>query len=212
MHVLASSSTRLHYLAGPSVAYHTGRTGKRFGGYAREAWRTIASTRLHLPGDTMTHPIRLATTWMYVAITACAIPAFAQNTTPAAAIDANGNGAATQAPTERVAKNRNNEQDLLGAPNDYGSDDTPQRNLGDAQRTAILDGQRMTVTGGGGQAARPATGAGPRKAAGGANGAVAAAGRRGRPNAAEGLTPEGASRITYADPYADKRAVYRSPW
>jgi len=148
------------------------------------------------------------------AIAACATPALAQNAVPADAPAANDNGAAMQAPAGRVAKNRNNEQALLGAPRDYGSDDTPQRNLGDAQRTAIVDESSMTVDGGGApaQAARPAAGKGQRKAPGAANGAMRVAGHPGRPNAADGLTPEGAARNAYADPYAGKHAVYRSPW
>jgi hypothetical protein len=161
----------------------------------------------------VTRSIRHAATWVCVAIAACAAPALAQTTAPAA-MTTYGNGAAAQDPAGRVAKNRNNEQQLLGAPHDYGNADTPQGNLGDAQRTAILDEQRMTVTGGAqaGQAARPAAGKGQRKAPGGANGAMRVAGQPGRPNAADGLTPEGAARNTYADPYASKRGVYRSPW
>lgn len=208
MHVLALLSARLDYLAGPSSTFHTGCTGKRFGGYAREAWRTIASTRLNLPKDIMNHPIRHATTWMYIAIAACATPAFAQDIAPAAATGANGNGAAMQGPANRAAQNgNNNDVALLGAPADYGSDDTPQRSLGDAQRTAILDEQRVTM-GGDGPAARPANVRIQRKA----GGAMRVAGQPGRADAAASLTPEGASRNTYGDPYANKGAVYRSPW
>jgi hypothetical protein len=71
----------------------------------------------------------------------------------------------------------------------------------------------MTVLGGD-QAAQPAVGKGKgqRKAPAAANGQVRVAGQPGRPNAADGLTPEGAARATYADPYATKQGVYRSPW
>jgi hypothetical protein len=145
---------------------------------------------------------------------ACANLALAQNAAPDTAPAANKNGAAMQAPADRAAKNRDSDEALLGAPPDYGSNDTPQRNLGDAQRTAILDQQRMTMNGDGqtGQAARPAAGKAQRKTPGAANGAMRVAAQPGRPNAAEGLTPEGATRNAYADPYAGKRAVYRSPW
>jgi hypothetical protein len=165
----------------------------------------------------MNQSIRHAAISMCVAIAtcaACATAALAQNAVPDVAPAANNNGAAMQAPTDRVAKNRANDQALLGAPRDYGSNDTPQRNLGDAQRTAILEEQRMTMNGDGqaGQAARPAAGKAQRKAPGAANGAMRVAGQPGRPNAADGLTPEGATRNAYTDPYAGKRAVYRSPW
>lgn len=165
----------------------------------------------------MNHSIRHTATSMCVAIAtcaACATPAFAQNAAQAVAPAANDNGVAMQAPPDRLAKNRIKEQSLLGAPRDYGSGDTPQLSLGDAQRTAIPDEQRMTMNGDGqaAQAARPAVGKGQRKAPGAANGAMRVAGQPGRPNAADGLTPEGATRNAYADPYASKRAVYRSPW
>lgn len=167
----------------------------------------------------MNRPIHQAAISMCVAMAAyaaCAAPVLAQNAAAAVAPAANDNGAATQAPANRTAKNRDKEQALLGAPRDYGSADTPQGNLGDAQRTAILDEPRMTINGGG-PAAQPAraaagAGAGQRKAPGAANGALRVAGQPGRPNAAEGLTPEGAARTAYADPYASKRTVYRSPW
>lgn len=164
----------------------------------------------------MNQPIRDTAMSICVAIAtyaACATPALAQNAVPDAAAAANNNVPAMQTPADRLAKNRVKEQSLLGAPRDYGGDDTPQRNLGDAQRTAIPDEQRMTMNGDeqanqAAQPARPAAGKAQPKAAG----ALRVAGQPGRPNAADGLTPEGAARNAYADPYASKRAVYRSPW
>jgi hypothetical protein len=162
----------------------------------------------------MTISIRHAATWMFVAVAASAVPAFAQSTAPVAA-PTNGNAANAPAPVNRTVRDRNSEQQLLGAPREYGNDGIQGGNGDDPQRTALLDEQRMTVTDGG-QAARPAAARGQRKAPAGANGTngpVRVAGQPGRPNAADGLTPQGATRAAYADPYgAGKRTVYRSPW
>lgn len=140
----------------------------------------------------------------------CAISAFAQNNAAPAAATVNGYGAAAPAPVDRAAKNRNNEQLLLGAPREYG-DGGMQDNTDDAQRAALLDQQRMTVTGG-----QPApAGKAQRKAPAAANGQVRVAGQPGpgRQNAGDGLLPAGAAKNTYADPYGtSKRSVYRSPW
>jgi hypothetical protein len=164
--------------------------------------------------------LRHTATWTFLAIASCATPAFAQNAAPnpatavrpPAATAANGYGLNAQLPADRRAAHRSSEQGLLGAPNPYGTDGA-QGNTNDAQRAALLDSQRMTVLGGD-QAAQPAVGKGKgqRKAPAAANGQVRVAGQPGRPNAADGLTPEGAARATYADPYATKQGVYRSPW
>ena len=166
----------------------------------------------------MTASIRHTTTWMFLALASCAAPAFAQNAAPApaaapAATAATGYGSnAQKTPVERRAARRNSEQQLLGAPHEYSTDDTAQGNTDEAQRTALLNEQRMKVLGGA-QGAQPARGKGQRKAPAAANGQLRVAGQAGRPTAAEGLMPEGAAKTTYADPYdAGKHAVYRSPW
>lgn len=148
------------------------------------------------------------------------MPAFAQNAgpnaaaaaLPPAATAANGYGLNAQLPANRRAAHRSSEQALLGSPNPYSTDGA-QGNTNDAQRAALLDSQRMTVLGGD-QAAQPAVGKGKvkGKAPAAANGQVRVAAQPGRPNAAAGLTPEGAARATYTDPYASKQGVYRSPW
>ncbi|MFM0556101.1 hypothetical protein P0D69_34795 [Paraburkholderia sediminicola] len=164
--------------------------------------------------------LRHTATWTFLAIASCAMPAFAQNAAPnpaaaarpPAATAANGYGLNAQLPAERRAAHRSSEQGFLGAPNPYGTDDT-QGNTNDAQRAALLDTQHMTVLGGD-QAAQPAVGKGKgqRKAPAAVNGQVRVAGQPGRPTAADGLTPQGAARATYTDPYASKQGVYRSPW
>ncbi|MFM0222264.1 hypothetical protein [Paraburkholderia dipogonis] len=164
--------------------------------------------------------LRHTATLTFLAIASCAMPAFAQNAAPnpaggarpPAATAANGYGLNAQLPADRRAAHRSSEQGFLGAPNPYGADDT-QGNTNDAQRAALLDTQRMTVLGGD-QAAQPAVGKGKgqRKAPAAANGQVRVAGQPARPNAADGLTPQGAARATYTDPYASKQGVYRSPW
>lgn len=152
----------------------------------------------------MSTSIRHAATWMLVAAAACAAPAFAQNN---AAPAANGYGAAAPAPVDRAAKNRNKEQLLLGAPREYG-DGGMQGNTEDAQRAALLDQQRMTLTDG-----QPAPGKAQRKPPAAANGQLRVAGQPGRPNAGDNLLPAGEAKNTYADPYGtSKRSVYRSPW
>ncbi|ABE29139.1 hypothetical protein DR64_1535 [Paraburkholderia xenovorans LB400] len=164
----------------------------------------------------MTTSLRHTASWMFFAIASCALPAFAQNAAPnpaaaaPAATAANDYGVNAQLPANRRTAHRNSEQALLGAPNPYGTDNA-QDNTDDAQRTALLDTQRMTVLGGG-QGAQPALGKGQRKAPAAANGQVRVAGQPGRPNPANALTPEAAATTTYADPYASKRGVYRSPW
>jgi hypothetical protein len=143
----------------------------------------------------------------------CAAPALAQNAAPAPAAPALAATAATSygtpAPAARAKPGdarRKSEAQLLGAPRDYGSPDAQQGNTADAQQAALLDEQRMTVLGG----AQPAV---RNKAPAAANGKVRVAGQPGRPNAADGLMPDGAAKATYADPYAPgKHAVYKSPW
>jgi hypothetical protein len=144
---------------------------------------------------------------------ACAAPALAQNAAPApAAPTLAATGAtsyATPAPAARVKPadaRRNSETQLLGAPRDYGSPDAQKGNTVDAQQAALLDEQRMTVLGGAQPAMRN------NKAPGAANGKARVAGQPGRPNAADGLMPAGAAKNTYADPYASKQTVYKSPW
>ncbi|MFC6313068.1 hypothetical protein, partial [Paraburkholderia dipogonis] len=124
-----------------------------------------------------------------------------------------GYGLNAQLPANRRAAHRSSEQALLGAPNPYSTDGA-QGDTNDAQRAALLDTQRMTVLGGD-QAAQPAVGKGKGKgkAPAAANGQLRVAAQPGRPNAAAGVvTPEGAARTTYTDPYASKQGVYRSPW
>ncbi|MGF6900931.1 hypothetical protein [Paraburkholderia sp. GAS348] len=153
----------------------------------------------------MTTPIRLAATWMLVAVATCAAPAFAQNSAATAAIPGNAYGAEAPVPFGQTEKNRNREQQLLGAPREYSDGDGgTQRNIDHAQR----DEQRMTVTGG-----QPASGKGQRKAPAGAHDPLRGAAQPGRPNAGADLLPAGAAKNAYADPYgAGKRSVYRSPW
>jgi hypothetical protein len=149
----------------------------------------------------------------------CAAPALAQNAAAAPAPAAPTLAATastsyrTPAPAARAkpgAAHRNSEAQLLGAPRDYGSPGAQQGNTADAQQAALLDEQRMTVLGGG----QPAVGKGQRnKAPAAANGKLRVAGQPGRPNAADGLMPDGAAKTTYADPFdAGKHAVYKSPW
>ncbi|SIT42879.1 conserved exported hypothetical protein [Paraburkholderia ribeironis] len=165
----------------------------------------------------MTNSIRLSAAWIFVAVTTCALPAFAQNNAAPAARDATavnryGYGTGLPAAVDRRATNRYNEQQFLGAPAEYGSGDTPQGDTDDAQRTALLDEQRMTVTAGGAGAQRAPARAQRKAPAAAANGQVRVAGQPGRPTAAEGLLPQGAAKNAYADPYASKHAIYRSPW
>src|SRR5579871_4744744 len=118
----------------------------------------------------MTTPIRLAAVWTLTVIASCALPAFAQNNGPAAPAakavnNGYGNGAPAydiggtgmQTPADRQARNYKREEDLLGAPHEYGGADTPQDNTEDAQRAALLDERRMTVLGGAANA-KPAGG------------------------------------------------------
>ncbi|REG61186.1 hypothetical protein B0G80_4020 [Paraburkholderia sp. BL6669N2] len=166
--------------------------------------------------------LRHTASWTLLAIASCAVPAFAQNAAPnnaapalpPAATAANGYGLNAQLPANRRAAHRNSEQALLGSPNPYSTDGA-QGDTNDAQRAALLDTQRMTVLGGD-QAAQPAVGKGKAKGKGkapaAADGQVRVAGQPGRPNTAAGLTPQGATRTTYTDPYAGKQGVYRSPW
>ena len=164
----------------------------------------------------MTISFRHTRTSLLLAIATCAAPALAQNAAPApplAATAATSYGTPTAAaPANPGAAHRNNEAKLLGAPRDYGSPDAQQGNTADAQQAALLDEQRMTVLGG--QGGQPAVGKAQRnKAPAAANGKVRVAGQPGRPNAADGLMPDGAAKTTYADPYAPgKHAVYKSPW
>jgi hypothetical protein len=167
----------------------------------------------------MINMLPFATTALLLAIATHAAPAFAQNAAPAAARPALAATAATSYGTPAAAPrakpgeaNRNREMQLLGAPRDYGSPGTQRGNTADAQQAALLDEQRMTVLGGAPPAVRKGQG---NKAQAGANGKLRVAGQPGRPNAADGLMPDGAAKNTYADPYAaeaGKRAVYKSPW
>lgn len=172
----------------------------------------------------MTTSFRHSATCTFLAIASCAMPVFAQNAAPNpaapapafAAPAATGYGAPVQAPADRRAAHRTSEQALLGAPPEYSADGMKQGNTDDAQRAALLDEQRMTVTGPG-QGAKAGLAKGQRKAPaaanGQANGQARVPGQPARPNAAEGLTPQGAAKAAYADPYdAGKHAVYRSPW
>lgn len=168
-------------------------------------------------------PLRHTTTSLFLAIATFAAPALAQNAAPATAAPGPAATAATGYGTPRPAAAANargvrqkHEDQLLGAPRQYGTPDAQQGNTDDAQQAALLDEQRMTVLGGG-AGGQPALGKGLRnKAPGAANGKVQAAGQPGRPNAANGLMPAGAAKTTYADPYdptgPGKHSVYRSPW
>ena len=168
----------------------------------------------------MTTSLRHTASWMFLAIASCALPAFAQNAAPNGGGNAlpqpatavNGYGVEAQLPANRRAAHRDSEKALLGSPNPYGTDDMPA-NTDDAQRSALLDTQRMTVLGGG-QGPQPALGKAQRKAPAAANGQVQVAGQPGRPNQANAaLAADGTGKTTYADPYsAGKHGVYRSPW
>ncbi|WP_345813038.1 hypothetical protein AAGS40_02790 [Paraburkholderia sp. PREW-6R] len=154
---------------------------------------------------------------MLVALASHTLPAFAQNNGGAdaqaqaqapAAVPANDYGAAGQTPANRQAARRGTETNLLGGPRSYGAE--AQGNAGDDQREALLDTQRMTIGGAPGKQAAP--GKKQRNGAAGNNGALNVAGQGAAPNAAEGMRPEGAAKTAYADPYAGKHAVYKSPW
>lgn len=182
----------------------------------------------------MNHAFRTTTLYGILALTLAA-PAFALaqnngngNPPPAAAPVATGYGIYAPAPVDRLAKQRASEQTLLGAPREYSSDDLKQGDTEDAQRTALLNEQRMKVLGNaqgapgaqGGQGGLPKLGKGV--ANGNAKGNAAANGaaqfrvadQANAPvNAADALMPAGAAKNTYADPYATRKgAVYRSPW
>jgi hypothetical protein len=166
----------------------------------------------------MVIPLRHTAISLFVAIAACAVPAFAQNAAPAPAAPAaaatTNYGTKAPTPADRQLARRNSEADLLGAPNPYGTADAVKGNTVDTQQAALLDEQRMRVTGGG-PGALTAQGKG-NKAPAAANGQVRVAGQAGRANAADGLMPATAAKNTYADPYdtsgPGKHAVYRSPW
>ncbi|WGS50574.1 hypothetical protein LFL96_03435 [Paraburkholderia sp. D15] len=144
------------------------------------------------------------------------------NAAPAAAPVATGYGINAPAPVDRMAKQRASEQTLLGAPREYSSDDLKQGDTEDAQRTALLNEQRMKVLGNaqGAQGGQPnlgkGVGKGNVKANAAANGAAQfrVADQANAPvNAADALMPAGAAKNTYADPYATRKGtVYRSPW
>jgi hypothetical protein len=158
----------------------------------------------------MTTPIRLAAAWMLTAVATCAAPAFAQNNAATASSTARAYGAEAPAPFRQTEKNRNREQQLLGAPREYGDGDGgTRRNIDDAQSAALLGEKRMTVTGG-----QPAAGQGQGTAAAGAHDPLRVAAQAGRPNVGAALLTAGAAKKNaYADPYgAGKRSVYRSPW
>lgn len=168
----------------------------------------------------MNNPLRQSATWLLLALAASAAPALAlaQNnpTQPAQAANAGTTyGTLPQPNVDRRAKQRTSEQTLLGAPRPYGSADMQQGDTDDAQRTALLNEQRMTVLGGE-QGAQPALGKGKGNGRAPAPGTaqLRVADQAGpQLKAADGLTPEGAVKNTYADPYATgKHAVYRSPW
>lgn len=167
-------------------------------------------------GHTMITSFRHTPTILFLAIATYAAPALAQNAAPAPAAPALAATASTSysAPTAAARANpgaahRISEEQLLGAPREYGSPDAQQGNTDDAQQAALLDEQRMTVLGG----AQPAVRKQPNKAQAAGNGKVRVAGQPGGPNAADRLMPDGAAKTTYADPFdAGKHAVYKSPW
>ncbi|PQV52448.1 hypothetical protein [Paraburkholderia sp. BL21I4N1] len=168
----------------------------------------------------MNNSLRQSATCLFLALAASAVPAFAlaQNNPAQPAPAANAGttyGTLPRAPVDRRAKQRTSEQTLLGAPRPYGTADMQQGDTDDAQRTALLNEQRMTVLGGG-QGAQPALGKGKGNGKAPAPGTaqLRVADQAGpQLKAADGLTQEGAVRNTYADPYATgKHAVYRSPW
>ncbi|CAB3638223.1 hypothetical protein [Paraburkholderia rhynchosiae] len=164
----------------------------------------------------MTTPLRRTATCMLLTAATYALPALAQNAAPArapamTATAPTGYGAPVQAPVDRRAVQRKHEQALLGAPSEYSLDNPQNGNIDDARRAALLNEQRMTITGAaqGGQQAAP----GQRKAPAAANGQVRVADKAARPRTTDTLLPEGAAKAAYADPYAKgKRSVYRSPW
>ena len=171
----------------------------------------------------MNTSLRHTATSLFVAIAWCAaVPALAQTAAPApvapaaAAATAPGYGGINAAaPKNGRAAHRASEEKLLGAPQEYGAADAPQRNTADAQQAALLDEQRMSVTGAG-PGALPAPGKGQRiKAPAAANGNARVAGQP-RPTANDALMPAAAAKATYADPYdltgSGKHGVYRSPW
>lgn len=163
--------------------------------------------------------LRHTATSLFAAIAWCAVPAFAQMAAPAApaapaAATAPGYGMNAAAPQNGRVAHRASEEQLLGAPQEYGAD-TLQRNTADAQQAALLDEQRMSVTRQG-PGAPAAPGKGQRlKAPAAANGNARVAGQR-RPTANDALMPATAAKTTYADPYdptgTGKHGVYRSPW
>ncbi|EDZ97773.1 conserved hypothetical protein [Burkholderia sp. H160] len=164
----------------------------------------------------MTNSIRHTAAWLFIAATTYALPGFAQNNAAPAAPDANAVndfGAGPPAPAGRRAANRNNEQQLLGAPAELGGG-TLQGDTDEAQRADLLDEQRMTVTDRDARAQRARDKA-QRKTPAIANGQMRVAGQPG-PGAgspiAAGLL-QGISKNPYTDPYsADKHPIYRSPW
>ena len=158
----------------------------------------------------MTTPIRHAAAWMLTTVATCAAPAFAQSNAATAAMTAPAYGAEAPAPFRQTENNRNREQELLGAPREYGDGDGgTRRNIYDAQSAAIPDQKRKTLTGG-----QPAASKGQRTAPAAAHDPLRVAAQPGRPNVGAALLPAGAAKKNaYADPYgAGKRSVYRSPW
>ncbi|HZZ10019.1 MAG TPA: hypothetical protein VFE79_04965 [Paraburkholderia sp.] len=163
----------------------------------------------------MTITLRHTATWLLLATASITMSALAQNA-PAAGQDAATaagpqiGGATAPAGVNPRVKQRRSEQQLLGAPNEYGAAGAQGADTADAQQAALLDEGRMRVIGG-----APAPAKGQRKApAGNAQGAAAA--QAGGVTAAGALMPTGAARATYADPFdatgAGKHTVYRSPW
>ncbi|MFP3565377.1 hypothetical protein [Paraburkholderia sp. SIMBA_030] len=172
----------------------------------------------------MNIPLGHTATSLLVAIAWCAaVPALAQTAAPAPAAPAAtaatapgyGGGTNTVAPKNGRAAHRASEEKLLGAPQEYGTADAPQRNTVDAQQAALLDEQRMSMTGRA-PGALPPRGKGQRfKAPAAANGNARVAGQP-RPTANDALMPAAAAKATYADPYnltgTGNHGVYRSPW
>ncbi|RDJ98643.1 hypothetical protein [Paraburkholderia lacunae] len=175
----------------------------------------------------MNTSLRHAVTSLFAAIASCvcAAPALAQGAAGApaapaarAAAPAPGYGGNAMAPKkDGRAAHRASEEQLLGAPQEYGSPtDLPRRNTVDAQQAALLDEQRMsmTATGPGGQPA-PLKGQRNKAPLAAANGKARGAAQA-RPNANDAMLPAAAAKTTYADPYdltgTGKRGVYRSPW
>lgn len=142
-------------------------------------------------------------------------PVLAQNAPPAAqdaAPAATARIGAAAAPADPRARQRKKEQQLLGAPNEYGAAGAQGADTDNAQQAALLDEQRMQVMGGAQGGAR-APAKGQRNVAPVANAANAQAGGV---TAAGALTQAGAAKTTYADPFdangTGKHAVYKSPW